>query len=549
MQQVQPRVLAYTRFSSPRQARGNSYERQTKKAREWCEKRGWVLDDLRLFDLGVSAYTGANRTKGALSELLTLIEKGKIAPGTYLLIEALDRLTRSALTEAVALVTDLLKAGLVIVTLTDGKEWTEAGMNADQNDFMMSVLLLARGHEESRQKAKRLRDTFDSARSKLSRQQFGSAPGWLRRENKTVPWQVIEERAESVRKVFELSALGYGSKAIAKQANAEKWPIPTRDTEYKPQIWHSTMPGRLLRMQAVTGAHEYRIMSFEAKKEAKHWRGKASGIIVPDYYPRIVSDDLWHRARASIESRMTKPRRRDEHYLNIWSGLMRCGECGAMIQRKSEYRGGSKAQLICSNKLAGITDCKTGAASKTDEPLLLDICAYAADKLGLGYDKDAALKDIDVANSKLSDNNRAMKSVVDAIADLGNLSAFMDKARQLKAERDELEAIIEQRNQDLALEPNSMLDDSYARKVLDVLYERSDAAKQLRADCHTRLSRAVEGIWHFAYDVAIVKFKNSMELLNVKLEGKTNNAAHPKQGASAMGLLQIPGIHVPLKAD
>jgi hypothetical protein len=55
---AQPRVIAYARFSSAKQARGNSLERQTKKSREWCEEKGWKLDDLRLSDLGVSGYRG-----------------------------------------------------------------------------------------------------------------------------------------------------------------------------------------------------------------------------------------------------------------------------------------------------------------------------------------------------------------------------------------------------------------------------------------------------------------------------------------------------------
>lgn len=538
----QPRVISYRRFSSARQAKGHSLERQTDKAQEWCDERGWRLDDLRLTDRGKSAFTGANRDKGALSTLLRKIEEGSIESGTYLLVEALDRLTRDVLTESVPLFTGLVNAGLVIVTLTDKKEWTREGMNQSMADFMFSVMLLSRAHEESKSKGNRVRDRFEKGRKAHSRQEFGSAPGWLTRKSKEAQWDIVEERAESVRKVFELSAQGYGSKAIAKRANDEKWPVPTRDTKDKPDIWHATMPGRLLRMPQVTGAHEYRLLSHEDKQKAKHWRGLPSGINVPDYYPRIISDELWHRARASIQQRMTKPRRRDDHYFNIWSGLLRCGECGAMIQRKTEYRGSSKAQLICSNKLAGITDCKTGAASKTDEPLLLDICAYAGAELGLGYDKDEALRAIDVARSKLRDNDRAGAEIAIAITQVGALPALIKTAQQLKSEREALSVVIEQRSRQLASEPNSMLDDSYARAVLDILYVRSDEAKQLRADCNTRLSRAVKVIWHFAYDVALVQYENSNVLQHIALGGKTKDAEHPKMLAAALGTLRVPQL-------
>ena len=524
-QQQQPMVLAYCRFSSARQAKGNSLERQEQNAQAWCDKRGWKLFD-SLNDLGLSAWTGANKKRGRLGELLEKLEAGDIVPGTYLLVEALDRLTREEITNAVSLITRLLDAGLVIVTLTDGKEWTKEGMNAHNIDFLMSVLLLSRGYEESLQKASRLRDTFENARKKQSRKEFGSAPGWLRREDKTDDWSVIEDRAISVQKVFELAALGYGSKAISKVANAEKWPIPTRDTKDKPDIWHGTMPGRLLRMRAVLGEHEYRIMTHAAKKEVKHWQGKRSGIIVEDYYPQIVSDDLWHRARASIETRMTNTRRRDENYFNIWSGLLRCGHCGAMIQRKQESRGGSKAQLICSNKIAGITDCPTGGASKTDYELLSSICSVSGAQMGLGYNKEKLAREVDIARSRLVDLSKGAAGLAEAIAATGGqLPELIRKANELAAEKAKLELEIAGHQAMLANEPNSMLDTSYADKVRAHLYERSAESMQIRAEANSRLRRAVREIWHFAYDVALVDYLDNRRQL-VSLGSKTKVERH-----------------------
>ena len=56
------RVFSYRRFSSGRQARGTSLERQTKLAQVWCQERGYELDEsLSLSDLGVSAFKGDNR--------------------------------------------------------------------------------------------------------------------------------------------------------------------------------------------------------------------------------------------------------------------------------------------------------------------------------------------------------------------------------------------------------------------------------------------------------------------------------------------------------
>ncbi len=508
-----------------KQARGDSLRRQADAAEKWAAERGWKLDDLRATDRARSAFTGENRHKGDLGKLLEMIENGRIPEGSYLLLEALDRLSREELLESVPMFIQIIKRGVIVITLNDNKEWNKAGLK-NMPDFMYSVMLLAKAHEESLHKGGRVRSKFEEGRKKGSRKEFGSAPGWLKRKSKEHPWEVIEERAEAVRKVFELAVSGFGSKAIAKQANEEKWPIPTRDTETKPKIWHGAMPGRLLRMREVLGSHEYRLMGYEEIKERK-WRGKATGIVIPDYYPQIVSEELWHRARASIETRKTGNVRRDENYFNIWSGLLRCGECGAMVQRKTETKGRSKAQLTCSNKIAGITNCATGAAAKTDGPLLFGICAVAGAQMGLGYDKNESMQKISIAKSKLKECESKAINVANGIAAVGPMPELMQKAREIEQERKELGEIIKKESEKIALEPNSMMTTEYAEEIMQILYEKGTKQKEERADCNRRLKQAIEGIWHFAYDCCLVKYKGSKNIQHIPLTPKTKNCENP----------------------
>ena len=111
-----------------------------------------------------------------------------------------------------------------------------------------------------------------------------------------------------------------------------------------------------------------------------------------------------------------------------------------------------------------------------------------------------------------------------------------------------MERVIEQSKQTLSQEPNSLLDNTYALGMLEVLYDKTDEAKMARADCNTRLTRAVEGIWYFAYDCAMVKFKNSNALLHVSLmaKNKADENNHPIQQAWMAGELQVPGLNAPL---
>ena len=206
---------------------------------------------------------------------------------------------------------------------------------------------------------------------------------------------------------------------------------------------------------------------------------------------------------------------------------MRCGCCGAMIQRKNETRGKIKAQLICSNKLAGVSDCTTGAASVTDASLLSEICAIAGAEMGLGYDKDVVIKQIDIAKSKIAEISASAAALAKAIAATsGDLPELIIEAERLQKEKAKLKDEVEEAQQKLTLEPNSLFDDTYANEVLSQLYNKSEIAKSIRAECNVRLSRVISAIWHFAYDVALVEFKNKT-VMPVALGTKTMTGDRP----------------------
>jgi DNA invertase Pin-like site-specific DNA recombinase len=114
-------AISYQRFSSPMQARGDSTRRQTDLA-EHCRRHGLRLIDTFL-DAGVSGYTGANLSdESALKALLDAVRAGKFEPGTRLIVESLDRLSRREISAALRLFLDILDSGLIIVALIDGEQ-------------------------------------------------------------------------------------------------------------------------------------------------------------------------------------------------------------------------------------------------------------------------------------------------------------------------------------------------------------------------------------------------------------------------------------------
>jgi DNA invertase Pin-like site-specific DNA recombinase len=443
-----------------------------------------------------------------------MVLDSKIEKGTILLIEAFDRLTRLPLPDAYEVLLSLVNNGLTLVTLTDGKVWSRETMSSLEA-FLLSLVTLYRGHQESEHKSARLRDTFGQHRKMGSAQAFGSAPGWLRRETKESHWEIIEERAESVRKVFELAAKGMGSKAIAKRANTEGWAVPTR-LKKTGERWHAQMPGQLLRNRAVLGEHEHRLRTHEAN--AEHWQGKSTGLVHPNYYPRIVEDDLWHRARASIDTRKQTPGRRDTNYYNIFSGLLFCGHCGAPIQRKNEQRGYSRAQLQCSDRIAGLTECPSGSARQTDEYLLDAIFAHSMEVLGDDTSGDMQER-IALLDARIVAKQRESTRIADAVASTGGaVVALAAKAMELQQELNGLEAERNALQRERAITGENVGDVLLPLQyAVEQLYVKSESARESRAALHLRLARLVDTIWLWPYEVAMLKLKHLKKLIAVPL--------------------------------
>ncbi len=504
---------SYGRLSTKKQERGHGAARQMAAALKWCKENDMELDlESSIFDSGFSGYAGANVKRGSLGVLQAAAINGEIAEGTILLVESFDRITRMPLPQAYELLLSLINNGLVVVTLSDGKRWSSKTMKSLES-FLLSLVNLYRGFEESQTKSDRLRATFDDARKTRKQSKFGSAPGWLSRENKDSPWVVDAEKAAVVQKVFEMSALGYGTKAIAKRANEEKWVVPMR-LNMTDGRWHARMPGIILRNRAVLGYHEHKLHTHEAHAES--YRGLPTGIVHHDYYPRIISDELWEAARMSIATR-TIPKRRDTHYYNIFSGLMYCGYCGAPIHRRTETVGYSRGTLNCADKVAGLTKCPPCAAVTVDAPVLEAIFKYQPDALL----SDEHATELTYLDSEITRLKEELSRITETILKVGSLDTLTDKLKQLSMELD-INTVAKETL--IAARANTYIQtdfqDGIIEEAIGNLYIPDLKARDYRAALHLRVSRLVESIFIWAYEVAVIKFKHTGDTKVVPLDYK-----------------------------
>src|SRR5271156_4256705 len=107
-------AVSYSRFSSPKQATGDSTERQDRMYRDFCQRHNLTPGKEVFADHGRSGFKDEHRKKGRLGKLIEAAKAGSFESGTVIVIEAWDRLGRLRPDQQTALVSELLQTGVSI---------------------------------------------------------------------------------------------------------------------------------------------------------------------------------------------------------------------------------------------------------------------------------------------------------------------------------------------------------------------------------------------------------------------------------------------------
>src|SRR6516165_8738275 len=141
-----PIAISYIRWSSGSQTLGDSERRQLERSREYAAARGWQLLD-EITDSGISAFRGRNVADGGLGTFLAAVRAKKIKVD-YLLVESFDRISRQDPFTSFGIFSEIIRAGIGIVTLADGHVYGN-GNEKELGSLIMSLVSMSRAHEES----------------------------------------------------------------------------------------------------------------------------------------------------------------------------------------------------------------------------------------------------------------------------------------------------------------------------------------------------------------------------------------------------------------
>ena len=378
------KAYSYIRFSSVKQQKGDSVERQTKLSENYAAKHGLALDtEESMRDLGISAYDRSNLKKGALGQFLQRVEENRIPRGSYLLVESLDRLSRDKVMDALTIFLSILQAGIIIVTLADDQVYSQERANDNWASLIMSIVIMSRAYEESAMKSMRIRSSWDAKRKNIGNKRLTArCPYWLKPAEGDKGFDFIAERVEVVRRIFQMSRDGIGNSTIVKTLNMENVPLFSD----KSNGWQTSYVQKTLSNHAIFG---------ELRLNLQRDGEMTPVAVIPDYYPAIMSKEEWLIAASTRAARSTRGGvSKGKHLSNLFSGLLRCGYCGGPMNMggySKKLSGGARKlskYIACSNARRGL-GCKFIQWEYTDfENFMLRFCKAIDLAQVLGVNRD-----------------------------------------------------------------------------------------------------------------------------------------------------------------
>lgn len=375
----------YARFSSDMQRPGNSIKRQQDAAREWCKKNDAELVE-EFADEAISAFRGVNQEDGALGVFIAMVDAGKIEPGSYLVIEHFDRMSRDDPWNAVTLLKKLVKdKGVRVVTLKPRPAVYDS--NSTGTDLQRALGQMDAAHAESENKSNYGKGEwitrFQKARE--SKHHVGAAVSkWLvlkdekhRRPHETA-YELCPVRAPIVREIFDLYVAGNGNIKIAKILNERNVPRFGRGV-----TWQVSTIGKIIKSKVAIGVFE----------------PDDGGPAIPDYFPAVVSEEIFNRANRAVVQRRTCKITRQAAVFNVYQKVARCGACGSsmhLLPRGAKY-------LMCSQKRYSQCDGAKNVRLDESEEVLKAILPYLESMSLVDDDPDKLERELQVLENQQSE--------------------------------------------------------------------------------------------------------------------------------------------------
>lgn len=498
-------AYSYIRFSTPMQARGNSYARQLAASRKYANEKGFFLvEDLRLFDKGISAKDGRNRTHGALGTFLDKVRAGEIQKESALLVESLDRLSREQLLKQLRQFLEIIELGIEIHTIHDHMVYTEESVNREPHQLHISLISMARGREETKIKMDRVSDAWRAKRElakKYKTPMSSMVPYWMTLNQATRKIELIEERAKVVRRIFNwVLDEKRGKRWISRELNRQDIP-----TWRGGKGWEETFVARILSNPACWGAH----LSYAAKRMSGYYDANAD--LIEGYYPPVVTKEEFYRVRAIRAAAAPGNKGSTDRVTNLFPTLLWDGEYNvkmAVIRKSGDDLDPLRWTYLVSDihrRTPNTKQTRTNLAYKLFERVVLEfLWELNWDKLTTKDGQSPQAKLVVAKKTEACEMQKRLERLLDMVENDGPqpdlMARIKDRRKELDVLKTEITKITTQQENQFYIGSGNY---SEAAKRLKTLYQKGDF--ETRCKLKTELNRLIARIDIYARGVTGLK--------------------------------------------
>jgi DNA invertase Pin-like site-specific DNA recombinase len=482
-QQTKPQAYSYLRFSHPTQAEGDSIRRQTELRDGWLARNNVSLNtDLVLEDRAASAFRGAHRKdadRHALAAFLDLVRQGRIPKGSYLIVENLDRLSREGGWPALTLLGSLIEADIRVVQLLPFEMVYDNTGGIPQ--LMSAIMEFGRGNSESKMKSERVGRAWKQKKQQAAEHRTpltAWGPGWLRLvEGK---WVVLEEAAKVVRDIFAWTIEGHGIAVILKRLNG------AGITTFRlGRHWSKSTVCSVLRSKSVIGEYQPHV---GRKKDRR-----PEGDPIPNYYPAVITEDVFYAAQMALDSRHWKGGQHPKHRINLFAGrLFDARDGSSLIQRDKGDRKGGRV-LAGNNASRGVEGSRyVSFPFEVFEKAIL-ACLKEIDPRELYPKPNGGRNKVMSLSGRLAEKNARIEEIK---AKLLNPKIKLDSLVEVLGTLEEERRILAEELARARQEEATPLDAAWGecKSLIDVL-ETASNQEEARTRLRSAISRTVESIW------------------------------------------------------
>lgn len=424
-------VAIYARVSTDKKEQQESIPAQVSSLKKWLSEKsnsdtGAVYNLIQVYE--DAGYSGSNFDRDSFIKMKEDIEHGKV---NMILTRDLSRFARNYITAGYYLEDYFKVNGIRFISVLDNVDTLE-----EVNDIVPFKNILNEMYIKdcSRRSKDGLKQRMLRGSSIASKPPYGYKFETEYTGNiKTIRLIPAEdETTDVVKEIYELYLQGWGAGRIASYLNSKRIRPPSARLESlafsKFGLWTSNTILYILKNPKYGGymvQGRYRKLSYKVKKVVKTSEDEW---ITGGEFEGIISKETFEETQKQIAKR-AKGYRYKTDKVHIFSGVLKCHECGGSMSYRTKYKG-----YKCTNSQMGAQRCTSHSIKEEylKEIIISDLKKYAT-KLG----KDSLYENSKLIISQKRNADKELNSINKELQKLDKQfeKIYLDKLNEIINER------------------------------------------------------------------------------------------------------------------